>query len=372
MNSPFIYNKYVTGSDFIARYQELSLFTNLVRQKQHLLIYEPPKSGKLSLMQQGLIKLRQESYHYTVCTISFFNVRTKKHLLYKIYNSLMEVFCNGPQEVETLIKEINPKISEIFKEDTLQYETCPVDVEDNIAEQILNLPEFLAERYSTNPIIYIEEFQELLIQEDNYKILKQLERVWKTHKATTYVITGSRVNAMKEIFEEEKYFYNFAERIKLGDIEEKTFSDFIIRGFLKSGRVVSKELADQMYALTEGHPWYTQQLADITFNLTKGFLTQPLLNQAFTALIELHSYRFVAITSRLSRYQVNFLKAILDDVEKLSSSEVMESYGFNSSANVNRLKEALRKKEILTQERNKWIFLDPLFKTWLRTVYFQP
>ena len=210
----------------------------------------------------------------------------------------------------------------------------------------------MANKYNTNPVIYLEEFQELLLLDDNYYVLKLLEKILQSHTASTYIITGSQVNAMKEIFEVQRFFYNFAERIKLGRIDKKSFTDFIIRSFLKAGRVVSKELADKTYELTDGHPWYTQQLGDISFLLTRGF-------------------RFLTVTGRLSRFQINFLKAILDDAEKLSSAEVMLRYGFNSSANVNRLKEALQKKEILTQEKGKWEFLDPLFKTWLKNVYFE-
>ena len=371
MDSPFTYNTYVTGTDFISRHQELDLFTNLVRQKQHILIYEPPKSGKHSLIQQGLIKLRQEGYGYTVCKINLFNVRTQKHLLYKVFDSLLETFCSSPQEREEVIAEINSGIAGVFGEGEVKYETATDPIPDAIAEQILNMPEFMANKYNTNPVIYLEEFQELLLLDDNYYVLKLLEKILQSHTASTYIITGSQVNAMKEIFEVQRFFYNFAERIKLGRIDKKSFTDFIIRSFLKAGRVVSKELADKTYELTDGHPWYTQQLGDISFLLTRGFLTDQILMQSFTSLIELHSYRFLTVTGRLSRFQINFLKAILDDAEKLSSAEVMLRYGFNSSANVNRLKEALQKKEILTQEKGKWEFLDPLFKTWLKNVYFE-
>jgi hypothetical protein len=61
----------------------------------------------------------------------------------------------------------------------------------------------------------------------------------------------------------------------------------------------------------------------------------------------------------------------MDDVTQLSALDTMTQYGFNSSANVKRLKDAVQKKEILTEESGKWEFLDPLFKTWLRKVYFE-
>lgn len=372
MDTAFVYNKFVTGSNFVSREHELNLFTNLVRQKQHVLLYEPPKSGKKSLVQQGLINLRKEGYDYTVSNINLFNVRTKKHLLQKVCSTLLETYTNSPNQKMALQKEICPELEFYFG--PTQNQSIPEidtsEVPDKITQKILNLPLLLSQKYNTNSIIYIEEFQELLLQDEPYNILQLLENTLTKQTGVTYIITGSMVNSMKEIFEVKKYFYNFAERIKLEPLDIKNLSKLFIHNFHKTGRVVSQELASLMYQLTEGHPWYAQQMGDISYGLTRGFLTENVVRQAFHSLLELHSYRYQLITSRLSRFQINFLKAIMDNTEQLSSTETMNHYGFNSSANVKRLKDAAKRKEILTEEDGQWVFLDPLFKTWLRTVYF--
>ena len=147
MDSPFIYNKFVTGQDFVGRQQELSLLVNLVRQRQHVLIYETPKSGKKSLVQQGLINLRKEAYNYTVCNINLFNVRTRKHLLQKLCNLLLDAFTGSPYERESLKMEVCPELLHFFGQsgDKPQTHSSPeIDtdpVPDHITEKILNLPE---------------------------------------------------------------------------------------------------------------------------------------------------------------------------------------------------------------------------------------
>ncbi|MDD3300698.1 MAG: hypothetical protein PHV91_07740 [Bacteroidales bacterium] len=379
MDTPFVYNKYVTGNEFISRQSELTLLTNMVRLKQHVLIYEPPKSGKKSLVQQGLIQLRKEGHDFTVCNINLFNVRTKKQLLQKYVNALLGTFSNTPAESLQMQKEMLPDMEKYFGNvpemkkslDMSNPETDTRQIPAAMTRQIFNLPELLAKRFNTNPIIYIEEFQELLLQDNPHGILAEMESTLKEHQQTTYIITGSMVNSMKEIFEEKRYFYNFAERIKLGPLDSKSLAEFYHKSFMKTGRVVSRELSTAMYNLTDGHPWYAQQLGDISYGLTRGYLTEQVLKQSFLSLLELHSYRYQLITSRLSRFQINFLKAIMDNVEQLSAAETMSYYGFNSSANVKRLKDAVKRKEILTEENGQWVFLDPLFKTWLKEVYFE-
>ncbi|MFA6334605.1 MAG: hypothetical protein WCX48_03500 [Bacteroidales bacterium] len=355
MDSPFIFNKYVTGGNFISRARELDTLVDCIKKKEHSLIYEPPKSGKRSLVQQVFIKLHQDSYNFTLCTINLFNVRTEAAMLKSIRTSLVNSFANTESELRELEEDL--MIGQI--REMSEYR-----------DLVLNLPEALCSKFNTNVVIYFQEFQELLNFQSYEDTIALLERVWHSHTQTTYLITGSFVNGMKEIFVNKKSFYKFAERVKLQPIEERLFSEFIIKNFLKAGRVVSKELATRMYDLTEGHPWYTQQLADIAYGHTKGFLTEVILLESFDELIDMYEYIFQQITSRLSLYQLNFLKAILDGVTKFSTQEVLTGYHFNSSANVVRLKEAVQKKEILEQDGDKWIFLDPLFKIWLKRVYW--
>lgn len=139
-------------------------------------------------------------------------------------------------------------------------------------------------------------------------------------------------------------FYRLYERVGLSPIDEKSVSDHIIKTFLRVGRVVEPEQTEYIYDITEGHPWYIWQIANSCFNLTKGYLSDSLLNEAVSSLLYTHSIRFQEITESLSRYQIYLLRAVFDGITRISSSEVISQYRLNSSANVHRLKEALTKK----------------------------
>jgi hypothetical protein len=373
MDSPFIYNNFVTGPDFISRQHELTTLTSMVKERRNILIYEPAKSGKQSIVQQSFLKLRQDALKFKVCEINLFNVRTEEALFQKYLISLVNCFSSSAQEAGKIHEEFS-QISgkELLLDENGRYTDNP-KMRGHFAKELVAFGEKLAEKNNILLITYIEEFQEILHFADPDDTLKLLESLWgkeTLRNNTAFIISGSFVNAMKEIFEEKRYFYRMADRIKLERIDERGFTEYIIRSFLKAGRVVSKELATHIYKLTDGHPWYTQQLADIAFGLTRGYLTEAIINQAFDLLIELHSYRFRLITSRLSLFQLNLLKAILDNVEKLSSTEILSKYNLQSSANVNRLKDAVQKKEIVVFNKGKGEFLDPLFCTWMREIYF--
>ena len=98
---------------------------------------------------------------------------------------------------------------------------------------------------------------------------------------------------------------------------------------------------------------------------------EGILKTALDTLISIHIPRFTSMMYDLTGFQACFLKAILEGHSKFSSTDIIEQYKLNSSANVLRVKEALCKKEIIFfDETGKPIVIDPLFEYWARTEYY--
>ncbi|HIR95113.1 MAG TPA: hypothetical protein IAC05_03630, partial [Candidatus Coprenecus stercorigallinarum] len=225
---------------------------------------------------------------------------------------------------------------------------------------------------NSRTVISLEEFQNILRLENWETLIHLMERQLQKENGPLFIISGSGVNAMKHIFEEKKMFYRLYERVGLSPIDEKSVSDHIIKTFLRVGRVVEPEQTEYIYDITEGHPWYIWQIANSCFNLTKGYLSDSLLNEAVSSLLYTHSIRFQEITESLSRYQIYLLRAVFDGITRISSSEVISQYRLNSSANVHRLKEALTKKEVIVfDSQDVPRIIDPIFRLWLAKFYFK-
>ena len=93
--------------------------------------------------------------------------------------------------------------------------------------------------------------------------------------------------------------------------------------------------------------------------------------EALKIIISIHEPRFISIVNDLTDHQLSLLKAILDGVVRFSASDVIEKYGLNSSANVRRVKDALKKKEVITfNDKDEPVILDPLFEYWVSRHYF--
>jgi hypothetical protein len=190
-------------------------------------------------------------------------------------------------------------------------------------------------------------------------------------RAVSFLFTGSMVNAMKSIFAERKFFYRQVEHLPLQKVDDAEITEHIIRGFMIGGKVVERELVMGACELFRGQMWYLNHFTSICDTLTKGYINEGVLLQALKTLISIHEPRFISIVNDLTDHQLSLLRAVLDGVVRFSASEVIDKYKLNSSANVRRVKDALKKKEVLTfNEKDEPVILDPLFEYWVGKHYF--
>ena len=147
---------------------------------------------------------------------------------------------------------------------------------------------------------------------------------------------------------------------------------FIRKSFLDRGRIVEDDEVDEIYSITSGNIYYIKQLCYFCFNMPIGFVNGTVVKKAGETLLSIYTPWFKQTMLDLTPNQINFIKAVIDGVQKFSSSEILEKYNLNSSANVFRIKDSLKKKEILTFERDDTAqILNPLFEYWLKTKYFR-
>jgi hypothetical protein len=210
--------------------------------------------------------------------------------------------------------------------------------------------------------------------EEVFKEMNKLfsDRDYSAQVTASYLFLGSHVNAMKFIFEEKKYFYRQVEYLPMTPVEERDIIDYIVKGFMVSGKVMDKNLDLGACKLFGNDMWYLNHFVSICDTLTRGYINEAVLMEALRTLISIHEPHFQAIVDDLTDYQLSLVRAVLDGVVRFSASDVIEKYSLNSSANVRRVKDALKKKEVLTfNEKDEPEILDPLFEYWLEKHFFE-
>ena len=380
MEYPFVYDKYVTGRNYVGRKSECNALSNLLDSGENISIYEPQKSGKMSTVQQTLFNMRMAGRQFLVGQVSLFNVRTIEDFLLKFGSSVIRPISSTPEEYKDLISRHLDGTHFVF--DASRFASCDEVISLNWApdrndiEQMLRLPYRIARERGMTYFMIIEEFQSLLHTDEHEEVFEILETIFaerdKSDKASaSYILLGSLVNAMKYIFEEKKWFYRQVEHLPLCPVEDREIIEHVVKGFSMGGKVIDRDLVLGACRLFRGDLWYLNHFTAICDSKSKGFINEGILMDALKSMISIHEPRFQTMVNDLTDHQLSLMRAILDGVVKFSSSDVIEKYRLNSSANVRRVKDALKKKEIITfNEKDEPVILDPLFEYWIGKYYF--
>lgn len=379
MDSPFVYDKYVTGKNFIGRKKECDILGNLLDAGEHVVIYEPPKAGKMSLIQQTLLNMRSAGKPFVIACVEMFNVRTLSDMLLKLGTSVLKAAFSTPDQYKDAIDNFLEGTHFIFDRERFYRDGSIVslnwDLDRDDMAAMLRLPQRVAAMRGVPFYVILKEFQTVLFSdehEDLFSVMEDVFRDGNARPAASFIMTGSGVNAMKYIFAERKYFYRQVVHLPLDPVESRDVIEHVVRGFLYgSGKSFERDLAMGACELFKCNLWYINHLASICDRLSKGFINESIMMEALRAMISIHEPRFMNMINDLTDHQVSLLRAVLDGVVKFSASDVIEKYHLNSSANVRRVKDALRKKEVITfNEKDEPVVLDPLFQFWLENNYF--
>lgn len=381
MDAPFVYDTHVTGRNFVGRKMECNVFANLLEAGENICIYEPPKSGKASLIQQSLYNMRAAGRPFMVAYVNLLNVRTVRDFLKRMGAAVIKAAYSTPQDYASVMARFLEGTHFVF--DHAQFASredivcMNWDADFNDVCMMARLPQMIAQEKGMPLYVIFEDFQNLMRADGYEDVFKAIEKVFSERDRTVrnqaaFVFTGSMVNAMKYIFAEKKYFYRQVNHIPLSPVDDKDAIEHIVRGFRTSGKVVEKDLAIGACKLFRCEMWYLNQFFSICDSMSKGFINEAILVDALNTVIAVHEPRFKVLVDDLTDHQLSLLKAVLDGVVKFSASDVIEKYRLNSSANVRRVKDALRKKEILTfNDKDEPVILDPLFEYWVSRYYFE-
>ena len=377
MDTPFIYDRFVTGKNFVGRKMECTILSNLLESGENIVVYGRPKSGKMSIVQQTLFNRRMAGKQFMVAHVCLSNIRNLEQFLLKFGTAVIKSVSSTASEYEALISKYLDSTHFVF--DRSRFSSCDEVVslnwtpDMNDVFKMIRLPQRIAEERNRPYYIILEDFQNIMLADEYEEVFKQMEDLFRErNKVAPFIMAGSQVNAMKYIFEEKKYFYRLVEKINLGVVDDREIIEYIVKGFMVSGKVIERDLVLGACKLFRGDMWYLYHFISICDTMSRGYINEGILMEALRTIISIHEPRFYAIINDLTDHQLSLLLAILDGVTRFSASEVIEKYRLNSSANVRRVKDALKKKEVITfNEKDEPVIIDPLFEYWVSNHYFE-
>lgn len=373
MEIPFQFGHLAFGKNFTDRRQEKQRLINNFSSGVNTVIVSPRRWGKSSLVHKAASEMSKGKPVFIFIDLS--NVKSEEDF-YSLYSkTILKANAQKIDQLSAIVKKylsrFIPKIS--FSPDDLHEFTLSFDWDEVKKDpvDILNLPEKIGSS-GNRQVVCIDEFQNISSFTDTEYFQKVLRANWQQHQFTSYCLYGSKRHMMMEVFtSSSKPFYQFGDILFLEKIRLNDWQPFIQQSFKRTGKKINKKNSLLIAKKTECHPYYTQQLAQQCWFRTADECTEEIIEEAHVNLIGQLSLIFQNITDTLPATQINFLKALLNNEQEISSKKNLQKYKLGTSANVVRIKEALLHKDIIDIRLDKIEFIDPLYKSWLGKSYFR-
>ena len=369
-NKPFIFGVATSGDNFTDREKETERLLLNFKHGVNTIIISPRRWGKTSLVQK-VCRLAQ-SDKLKVVYLDIFSCRSDRDFYDAFAAAVLKQTSSKWDEwlenAKLFLSRISPKISmgpDPMNDFSISLEMNP---KSNDVDEILQLPEKIAQKQGCNIVVCIDEFQQIAEFKDSKIFQKRLRTVWQLQKSVSYCLFGSKKHLMNELFEKKSLpFYKFGDAIYLPKIGTPDWVNYICGRFEATGKRISKELAEKICRIVDNHSSYVQQLAWLVWMHTDGTATEQVLAAAYQDIIDQNTPLFEKQTESLTTYQMNFLRAVLEGVySEFATQEVLQKYRLGSSANVSIVKRALVKKELIEIEKRQVVISDPVLKVWLK------
>lgn len=369
-NKPFIFGIAVSGDNFTDRKKETERLLLNFQHGVNTVLISPRRWGKTSLVQK-VCRLAQ-SDKLKIVYLDIFSCRSDKEFYNAFATAIIKQTSSKFEEwldnAKLFLSRITPKISigpDPMTDFSISLEMNPKN-ED--IDEILQLPEKIAQKKNCSIVICIDEFQQIAEFSDSKTFQKRLRTVWQLQKNVSYCLFGSKKHLMNELFENKSYpFYKFGDAIYLQKIGTQDWVEYICNRFSVTGKQISEQLAERICQAVDNHSSYVQQLAWLVWVHTDKIATEKDFESAYQDIIDQNTPLFEKQTESLTTYQMNFLRAVLDGVHsEFTKQEILNKYQLGTSANISIVKRALEKKELIEIEKRKIIIPDPIMSVWLK------
>ena len=375
METPFIFGKIATEKNFTDRETEtanlVQSFTSLI----NTIIISPRRWGKSSLVNKAAKLAMEQDRKLRICHVDLFNVRNEVHfyslLAQKVIAATSTKWEEAVESAKSFFSHLMPKIS--IGSDPTNEVSIDFDWESikQNPDEVLDLAEKIAQKKGLKIVICVDEFQNIAEFTDPDYFQKKLRSHWQQHQNVAYCLYGSKRHMMMEVFtNSSKPFYKFGNLMFLEKIDTPCLVEFFNTRFSETGKTITEDAANLIVKLVDNHPYYAQQLAQLSWLRTKDVCDVEIVREAHAALVEQLSLLFVTITETLTTQQLNYLNALIAGEKAISSTDVMHRYQISSTTSIARSKAALIKNDILDSKAGEISFQDPIYAYWLKSEYF--
>lgn len=373
MSKPFVYGTAVFGENFTDRKTETRHLKMNFEAGVNTILISPRRTGKTSLVYKAVEQIQDPSIKIVMMDI--YDCRDEYEFYERFASAVLKGLASRAEQAMTLAKSflsrLSPKIS-ISPDPSQEFSVSfGIGPKTEKPEEILDLPEKIAQKRNLNIVVCIDEFQQVGEFPDSAGFQKKARGVWQLQKKVSYCLFGSKKHMMDKLFQDKSMpFYHFGDMFFLEAIPKEEWIKYIIQRFAIRNIIISEEIAGRLCDRVQLYSSYVQQLAWNVMIETETEVTEQNLESGYELLIRQTSALFMRQLDNLTAYQMNYLKALDAGVHTgFQSSEILDEYRLGSKSNITRIENVLLGKELIDKRTDGVYFADPVFAFWFHREY---
>jgi type II secretory pathway predicted ATPase ExeA len=375
MRNPFEYGGVVSGDAFCNRNQETSDLVRAMENAEKLFVLSERRFGKTSLVQAALSKLPKKGYIRAY--VDLWPTDSEATFAMALAKAITESTSTSVEKVLATAKQFFGSLSPSV---TMDEEGKPV-LTFGLAkharvgpalDEVLETPARLAAKGGPRVVVVFDEFQQSL-EYGNDHVERKLRSLIQNHRRVSYLFLGSRKHLIqKMVLDRNRPLYRAGAHYPLGPITENHWQPFIRQRFTDADKAIEKAQIHGVCQLTQGHPFYTQHLCHVLWELCehKAGVTEEMLRAAVKVLLDRESYAYTTLWESLTVSQKRFLKGLAAEPVgvKVFAGEFVSRHGLSSASNAQRAVQALLSKDIIDRDNGSFLITDRFFRLWIQAV----
>lgn len=366
--NPFSIKVISDPDNFCDRSREIKKLIEYAGSSTNVLMFSPRRYGKTSLAKRVQSILREKKV--ITIYIDLFGLSSIDNIAGRIAKGIYQgIQSNNSllQKAIGTIKSFRPVIRPDEKGVSISVEAAGqnifgVDLLDKTMEDLGN---FIISNNKKINIVF-DEFQEITVVGGI-----NVEGILRSHiqeQNASFFFIGSRRRILLEMFNQKRRpFFQSAINFQIDSLPHDELVEFIYDKFEAGKRKCSKSLVETIVDIVSDHPYYSQKLSLLIYDLAGRSVTKDDLMAGYNSLLKNETYVFEAILQGLAPQQIAVIKAIARESSKsILSGQYMKKHNLKSIGGV---QAALRKLSILDHiEKDTtglWKIVDPVFAKWL-------
>lgn len=362
--NPFYYGGIAEKEYFCNRAKEIETIRKDISNGLNLLLYAPRRFGKTSLVLKALNKPGSK-YIF----VDLMSVTDESEFINTYFNAISKSLATTVEKTVRYFKNtlrLKPNINVSFDMSGTPSYSLTVGVKDKapVLSEILDLPYLYAKTDGIKPVIVFDEFQEITKLKIEDKLRSSIQR---HGNRVSYIFLGSRKSIMEKLFfSSNSAFYKSVKHLPIGEISMPEWTPFIKNGFKNGGKIIQDQFIEEIFKITRGFPYYTQQIAYELFNLCSREVDSDVFKKTIKYILDREEDLFLLEWGNLSLNQKKALKLVIAAKGRnIYNQSLMSTFNLNNST-LKKAVEGLLKKDVLDRTGDGYYLQDPMFEYYLR------